>query len=166
MSPGGDTPAQCVTLWALTNPLGANAVGAIPVALNLADPSYFRGSARQRCAGSEQRNTRGTYPDVDLSDREAGHADHERGNSQRHEKQTGTFGGGRRLPGQRLGDVLVVDNRIHHASRLPESRAEKRRRPHRNPVRMLARDRFVRPVERLHGRGDVGCGRGQRVYRF
>jgi hypothetical protein len=31
---------------------------------------------------------------------------------------------------------------------------------------ILDRDRFVRPIEWLHGLGDVGCGRGQRVYRI
>jgi hypothetical protein len=105
-----------------------NVLGAIAVALNLADAAYFRGSARQRCAGGEQRNTRGAYSDVDLSGSEASHADQERGDSHRHEKQAGAFGGDRRLPGQWLSDVLVVDNRIRHPTRLPESRAEKRRR--------------------------------------
>ncbi len=155
MNPGVDTPTQCATRWA-----------PVAIALNLADPSNFRGPARQRCAGGEQRNTRSAYSDVDLSGSEAGHTDHKRGDNHRHEKQAGTFGGDRRLPGVCPSDALVVDNRIRHPTWLPESRAEKRRRRRRRPADELARDRFVRPVEWLHGCRDVGCGRGQRVYRI
>lgn len=112
-------------------------MGAIPVALNLAYPSYFCGSARKRCASSEQRHTSGAHSDVDLSDSEAGHADHERGDSQRDEKQPGTSGGRQIIAGQRLRDVLVIDNRVRHPSRLPKSRAEKLRRRRRRPAEDL-----------------------------